>query len=133
MLIIAGATHDRYLSAIWKRFFDRSFFNTHTPTLTNKRIGFLISGPLSHMPELRYSLEAWMDWQGAHLIDFVTDESGDNNQISAELSALALKCRLVSKYAYVSPRTFLRIGGVVVEGTPAPFPKTELSVKTSGL
>ena len=31
ILVFAGAIRDRYLSSTWKTFFDRSFFNTHTP------------------------------------------------------------------------------------------------------
>lgn len=33
ILVYAGTIRDRYLSSRWKMFFDRSFFNTHTPVL----------------------------------------------------------------------------------------------------
>ncbi|MCG8688882.1 MAG: NAD(P)H-dependent oxidoreductase, partial [Desulfobacterales bacterium] len=38
VVIFAGATKGRYLSWQVKQFFDRSFFNTHTPTLKGKQI-----------------------------------------------------------------------------------------------
>ncbi len=36
ILFFAGAIHDRYLSSLWKCYFDRSFFNGHTPFLTGQ-------------------------------------------------------------------------------------------------
>lgn len=45
VLIFAGTIKDRYLSSRWKMFFDRSFFNGHSPSLIGKQIGFIISGP----------------------------------------------------------------------------------------
>jgi len=44
IIIMAGSVHDRYLSATWKQFFDRSFFKGHTPGLDGKQIGFVIAG-----------------------------------------------------------------------------------------
>ena len=58
VLIFAGTIKDRYLSSKWKQFFDRGFFNTHTPSLIGKQIGLIISGPLSQIPNLRQILEA---------------------------------------------------------------------------
>jgi len=53
ILIIAGTIQDRYLSSRWKMFFDRSFFNGHAPSLMGKQMGFIISGSLSQVPNLR--------------------------------------------------------------------------------
>ncbi len=53
VIIIAGSIKDHYLSAQWKKFFDRSFFNGHAPVLKGKRIGFVISGNLSQLQNLR--------------------------------------------------------------------------------
>ncbi len=73
ILVWAGTIKDRYLSAIWKTFFDRSFFNGHTPSLIGKQIAFIISGPLSQVPNLRQILEAYVEIQHANLVDFITD------------------------------------------------------------
>jgi multimeric flavodoxin WrbA len=53
VLVLAGSVKDRYLSSRWKMFFDRSFFNTHIPVLMGKQAGFVISGPLRQIPNLR--------------------------------------------------------------------------------
>jgi multimeric flavodoxin WrbA len=37
VLVFAGAIVDRQLSWKWREFFDRSFFNTHTPSLSGKQ------------------------------------------------------------------------------------------------
>ena len=44
VILFAGAIKDPYLSSRWKMLFNRSFFNTHTPVLVSKQLGFLISG-----------------------------------------------------------------------------------------
>jgi len=53
ILVLAGSIKDRYLSSRWKLFFDRSFFNNHVPVMTDKQLGFIISGPLSQIPNLK--------------------------------------------------------------------------------
>ena len=68
ILFVAGAIHDRYLSSLWKCFFDRSFFNGHTPFLKGKQIGFVISGPFSQIHNLREIFEATTEIQQAGLL-----------------------------------------------------------------
>jgi len=60
ILVLAGTIKDRYLSARCKMFFDRSFFNGHKPSLAGKQVGFIISGPLSQIPNLKQVLEAYV-------------------------------------------------------------------------
>ncbi len=74
IIVYAGEIRDRYLSARWKQMFDRGFFNTHTPTLKGKQFGLLLSGPLLLIPNLREIFNAYFQWQGANLVDIVTDE-----------------------------------------------------------
>jgi multimeric flavodoxin WrbA len=114
ILIFAGSIKDRYLSSRWKLFFDRSFFNTHTPSLVGKQIGFLISGPLSQIPNLKQILEAYTEWQQANLAGFVTDECEDSLQLDALLQNLAGRLIQWSTTGYVKPRTFLSVGGMKV-------------------
>jgi multimeric flavodoxin WrbA len=114
VLVFAGAIQDRYLSSRWKLFFDRSFFNTHTPSLIGKQIGFIISGPLSQIPNLRQILEAYVEFQQANLVDFVTDEYGDSPQIDATLQSFAKRLASFSEKDYVKPRTFLGVGGMKI-------------------
>ncbi|MBC8218605.1 MAG: NAD(P)H-dependent oxidoreductase [Planctomycetes bacterium] len=114
VLIFAGAIKDRYLSSRWKLFFDRGFFNTHTPTLTGKQIGFIISGPLGQIPNLRQILEAYAEWQQANVVHFVTDEYEDSLKIDALLQSLAKRAVRFAEIDYVKPATFLGVGGMKI-------------------
>ncbi len=113
IVIFAGEIKDRYLSADWKRMFDRAFFNTHTPTLKGKQMGFLISGPLRQVPNLREILQSYAEWQGANLIDFVTDE--DSSQvIDGNIDNMAVSVIECFKKNFISPSTYRGVGGMKV-------------------
>ncbi len=114
ILIFAGTIQDRYLSSRWKLFFDRSFFNTHTPSFTGKQIGFIISGPFGQIPNLRQIFEGYVEWQQANLVDFITDEYGDSPQIDAALQNFARHLISFSEKGYIKPRTFLGVGGMKI-------------------
>ncbi|MBZ0156013.1 MAG: NAD(P)H-dependent oxidoreductase [Alphaproteobacteria bacterium] len=114
ILLYAGTIKDRYLSSRWKTYFDRSFFNTHIPTLAGKQIGVLISGPLGQLPHLRQILEAHTEWQQANLVDFVTDESGDSAVIDSLLDSLARRLVRFASSGYVKPPTFLGVAGMKI-------------------
>ena len=111
ILIFAGSIKDRYLSSRWKLFFDRSFFNNHRPVLMGKQIGFIISGPLSQIPNLRQALEAFIEVQQAGTVDFITDECGESAQIDALLQNLAERLIRFSGEGYTKPVSFLGLGG----------------------
>ena len=111
ILIMAGAIKDRYLSSIWKLFFDRSFFSGHAPSLIGKQIGFIIAGPLRQIPNLRQILEAQVQTQHANCAGFVTDEYEDSGEIDRLLQELAIRMVQFSDDGYVSPPTFLGVGG----------------------
>ena len=114
VLIFAGTIQDRYLSSRWKLFFDRGFFNTHTPSFMGKQMGFIISGPLGQLPNLRQIFEGYVEWQQANLVDFVTDEYGDSLQIDATLQNFARRLISLSEKHYVKPPTFLGVGGMKI-------------------
>ena len=111
ILVFAGTIRDRYLSSRWKMFFDRSFFNTHTPYLAEKQVGFIISGPLGQIPNLRQILEAYAQVHQAQLVDIVTDESADSGALDAQLQQLAESLIWSAENRYMRPATFLGIGG----------------------
>ena len=113
IIIFAGEIKDRYLSSKWKQMFDRAFFNTHTPTLKGKQFGFIISGPLSDVPNLREILQAYIEWQGANLVDIVTDEI-PSKEIDELIDTLALRLVQLSETGYVQPATFLGVGGMKI-------------------
>jgi len=111
LLVFAGTIQDRYLSSRWKMYFDRSFFNGHIPTLTGKQVGFILSGPFSQIPNLRQIFEAYVELQGANLVDFVTDESENSSEIDALLHSLTERLNRFANEGYVRPFTFLAVGG----------------------
>jgi len=114
ILIFAGMIQDRYLSSRWKMFFDRSFFHTHTPSLTGKQIGVILSGPLRQIPNLRQILEAYTEWQQANLVDIVTDEVGHAKELDAQLHFLAQRVVHFAEKNYKKPITFLGVGGMKI-------------------
>lgn len=109
--IYAGTIKDRFLSARAKMFWDRSFFNGHVPVQAGKQLGFIISGPLSQIPNLRQILEAMAELQRANLTGIVTDECGRSSQLDLLLHELASKCIQLSVENYIRPQTFLGVGG----------------------
>jgi multimeric flavodoxin WrbA len=114
IVVFAGAIRDRYLSATWKTFFDRAFFNTHTPSLVGKQLAFLISGPLGQNQNLREILQAWTELQHANLAGIVTDEAGDSAQVDRLLQALAENLVWCANADAGQPPTFLGVGGMKV-------------------
>ena len=114
ILVFAGAIHDRYLSSLWKTFFDRAFFNTHIPALTGKQLAFIISGPLRQLPNLRQILEGYAELQQTNLGEFVTDEEQTSDEIDHLLQELARRSVEYSSHNYIKPVTFLGVGGTKI-------------------
>ena len=111
VLVFAGAIKDRYLSSRWKLYFDRSFFMGHAPKYTGKQMGFIISGPLSQIPNLRQILEAYAEGEGASPVDFVTDEPDNSAEIDALLQSLAERLIRFASEGCMRSSTFLGVGG----------------------
>ena len=111
ILFFAGRISDRFLSALWKCFFDRSFFNGHIPVLKDKQIGFVICGPFGQIYNLREILEAYVEMQQANLIGFASDDRGNSEEINENLQSLANRAVMYSHLGYSRPPTFLHIGG----------------------
>jgi multimeric flavodoxin WrbA len=114
IIIYCGTITDRYFSARWKMFFDRSFFNTHTPVLTGKQVAFVISGPFSQLENLREIFTAFMEYQQANLAGFASDEFGNSQEIDAVLDGLMARAVTLSDQAYMQPATFLGVGGIKI-------------------
>jgi multimeric flavodoxin WrbA len=114
VIVYAGTIVDRQLSWKWRQFFDRSFFNCHTPSLVGKQIAFLISGPLSQLPELRQVYEAWMEIQRSNLVGFVSDEPIGTDGIEERIDTLAAQLIRKAESGYIRPQTFLGIAGMKV-------------------
>lgn len=109
ILILAGTIKDRYLSSRWKMFFDRSFFKGYAPSLSEKQIGWIISGPLSQVPNLRQIVEAYCEMQRANLVDMVTDEFGDSSQIDEMLQSFSKRIVYHVNRKFIGAPTFLGV------------------------
>ncbi len=111
ILVFAGVIKDRYLSAKWKMALDRAFYMTHTPTLIGKQMGYIISGPLSQIPNLSEMFQGHIELQGSNLVDIITDEFGTSEDIDALLHDFARRLVTFSNSDYIKPLTFLGEGG----------------------
>jgi multimeric flavodoxin WrbA len=111
ILVYAGTITDRYFSSRWKMFFDRSFFNTHTPVLGGKQIAFVISGPFNQLENLRQVFTAFSEYQMANLVGFASDEFGTSAEIDAVLDGLMGRAAGLAEQGYMQPATFLGVGG----------------------
>jgi multimeric flavodoxin WrbA len=114
ILIYAGTIVDRYLSARWKTFFDRSFFNTHTPKLTEKKVAFVFSGPYSQLPNLNEILMGYTEFQMAHMVGLVSDEYGSSSEIDALIDQLMQTTLNQAVENSTRPITFLGMGGLKI-------------------
>lgn len=114
VLIYAGQMVDRYLSARWKMFFDRIFFNTHTPVLVGKQVALVISGPLGQVPNLMEILRGFFAFQGANLAGVVSDECGDSADLDRLLDQLMARALDYAQAGYRRPQTFLGVGGMKI-------------------
>ena len=107
ILIFAGTIKDRYLSSRWKLIYDRAFFNNHTPTIIGKQLGYIISGPISQIPNLKEMLQAHVEYQDSNFLNSITDEFGESEDIDALLYNFAKQAIDLSVANYIGPRTFL--------------------------
>ncbi len=114
IIIFAGEIRDRYLSAKFKMVFDRSFFMNHTPFLTGKQIGFIISGPLGQIANLNYLFSAYVESQNSNLLDFITDEYEDSGAIDLLIDTVAKRSITYSNQGYIRPHTFYKEGGLKI-------------------
>jgi len=114
IIIFAGEIKDRYLSARFKMVFDRSFFMNHTPFLTGKQMGFIISGPLSQVSNLNYLFSAYVESQNSNFLDFITDEPENPEDIDRLIDSMAVHSVTYSKQGYMRPHTFYKEGGMKI-------------------
>ncbi|MBW1801967.1 MAG: flavodoxin family protein, partial [Deltaproteobacteria bacterium] len=111
-IVFAGEMRGRYLSSLWKTFYDRAFFWNHTPSLTGKQLAYLVSGPISQNANLLQILEASSTArQEANHVDVLSDEWEDSAGLDRTLQGLARKLIQFSVEGYQRPQNFLAVGG----------------------
>lgn len=112
VLIFAGTIKDRYFSSLWKKYFDRSFYNGHASSLDGKQMAYIISGPLSQITNFQQILQAYTELQGCNLAGIVTDEYGDSQEIDGLIQNLAKNLVGYAESGYFRPNTFLYVAGM---------------------
>ncbi len=110
VIVFAGAIKDRFLSAQWKRFFDRGFYCAHEQPLAGKQTAMLISGPLQQLPNLQEVFEGYFQTQGSHFHGFVSDEWPTSEEIDRRIEALVHEMAEHVRPSYSPARTFLGEG-----------------------
>jgi multimeric flavodoxin WrbA len=114
LLVYAGSIVDRAFSSRWKAFFDRSFFNTHQRVLVDKQFLFLAEGPISALGNLRETLQAYVEWQGGNLLDFLSDEVESTEKLDALIDAAAVRSSAALAAGMKRPASFLGVGGMKI-------------------
>jgi hypothetical protein len=111
IVVLAGTVRDRYLSAQWKLFFDRGFFNGHVPMFAGKQIGYMVSGPLMQLANLRQVLESYVHCEQANLVGIITDECGESDELDRQIDGFADRLADCATAGYIQPPNFLAVGG----------------------
>lgn len=134
-VLYCGFVADRFLSARWKTFIDRMFFNTHTPVLPEKPIGFVVSGPLRQLDNLRAILEGVCGTMQMRAAGFASDE---DEETDGSLAALADSLDFLAESGYAAPQQFPAICGrkvfrdEILGGLCGPFPADHRYYKKHG-
>lgn len=111
VLVFASTIRHRYLSSTFKAYFDRNFRNGHRPVLHGKPVGWLVSGPLRQLANLRQILEAVAEIQSSPRLGIITDEYESGAAITERIAAMARAVDHWDEEAWSRPSTFLGVGG----------------------
>jgi len=86
IVVFALTAKDRFFTADFKRYLDRSFFLGHTPTLERKSLVFLADCDISSMAVAQEFVYSYAETSGARLCGLV-DCSADTEMIAAAAAA----------------------------------------------
>ena len=111
IIVYALSIKDRYFSYLFKQFIDRGFFNGHTPIFEGVQLCYILSGPLSQLDILRQSITAHAELGWGNIVDIITDEFGESEDLNELIYNMAKKSIEFSKSGYIQPPTFINIGG----------------------
>lgn len=114
VLIFAGEVKDRYLSSKWKKFFDRSFYMGHTPSLKGKQIGFLITGDLASNHNLQEILRSWCEFQKLSPGGFIGDQADSSEEVDVMIEDLVWNLENGRRSGYMPPETYRHVGGMKI-------------------
>nr|WP_319375753.1 NAD(P)H-dependent oxidoreductase [uncultured Methanoregula sp.] len=109
IIVFAASVKDRYFSAQFKQFFDRSFFRGHVPVFTGKQLAVLAQGPYTHASPLPEIMISYADLQGAGFAGMVSDEIPE--MVDERIDSLMETCINLANAGYVPPHQFPGIAG----------------------
>ncbi|MEA1987359.1 MAG: NAD(P)H-dependent oxidoreductase [Candidatus Marinimicrobia bacterium] len=112
ILIFASTIKDRYFSARWKMFYDRSFYNNHAPQFIGKQIIYIVSGPLNQLPDIRQIFDAWTQIHRGNLVDFISDEYDNSAKLDKVISETAKKTIRFANQNFKREDNFLGVAGM---------------------
>ena len=112
IIVLAGTIRDRYLSATWKQFFDRSFFLGHIPRFPGIQIILMVAGPLAQVPGLRENLSCL--FSGGNLVEIITDEPEDTALTNALIRSAAERAVQFSLAGFSKPQMFPSVAGHII-------------------
>lgn len=111
-VVYAASVKGRWFSYRWKMFWDRSFVNGHCPLVEGAQFGYIVSGPLRQLPDLREDIEARSQMNGNNLAGIVTDE--DPAMVTALVQRLASDIVEGIRSDEHRPPTYLGVGGHLI-------------------
>jgi hypothetical protein len=112
--IMAPRIEGRFLSGKFKEFVDRSFFNGHRRFPKSMQMGFIVSGPLRALPDVRGWCEVLSQMsQGSSLAPVVTDEDSAET-IQANLTEMARQVDEAIRLGMSKPALFPAVGGHMI-------------------
>jgi multimeric flavodoxin WrbA len=110
-VVYAGAAQGRYLSALWKKYFDRQFVNGHRPYMQGKPAGYFISGPFRQLSNLQQVIEAFCQVGRTPMAGVVSDEVDSDEALTARIFSFADDIVRLLDQPWRRPDTFLGVGG----------------------
>jgi multimeric flavodoxin WrbA len=113
-ILFAPKIVGRFFSGHWKEFIDRSFFNGHRGFPGIKQTGYLISGPLRQLPDLRQWCQVLPEiGMNTSLCHFATDED-PTDAVTANVREMARLIDAAIDDRARKPMTFRGVGGHMV-------------------
>jgi len=109
-LILAPKIKDRYFSAKWKQMEDRRFVDNHRPLWNGKQVVYLISGPLSALPNLMQLLHVRKQINDAEIAGIVSDEYKESEQITDLIKGSINQLLWNLEKGFSFPNTFVGVG-----------------------
>ncbi len=141
IIIFASSIKDRYLTSQFKHFFDRFFYRNHTPSLIDKYIGFVFSGPYHSINDLHDLMESFGMMHHATSVGYVADDIlaiEDSTTLTNQLLGLVQNLKSASDLGWKYDN-FLHLGGEKVfrdemyAGLSMTFPQDHRAYRKLGI